>query len=107
MSKKNKEKLLGQIIVGPVTYDVVEVRELRNDEGARLYGQCLDSKDEIRLTEGLKPNRKRTALLHETLHALDNLHLIGLSEKQIHRLAVGLINLIDDNPDLLGGYDGR
>jgi hypothetical protein len=103
MSKK-KQKRFGKMIIGPVAYEVVEVRDLRNAEGRALYGQCYDSGDEIRLTSGLKPERQRLVLLHESLHAIDNLYLIGLSEEQIHRLAVGLRSAVDDNPDLLKGY---
>jgi hypothetical protein len=101
--QKNVRANVGEVIVGPVTFDVIEVRDLRNEEGQMLYGHAVHTCDELRINAGLKSSRRSTVLMHETLHAVDEVYQIGLSEKQVHRLAVGLMNLKRDNPDFFKG----
>jgi hypothetical protein len=44
---------------------------------------------------------QRSTLFHEAIHAVDHTYRIGLTETQVEALEVGLLALIDDNPELL------
>jgi len=41
------------------------------------------------------------SLLHEVIHAVDNHLNIKLTEKQVHKMANGLFEVLSDNPDLI------
>ena len=38
--------------------------------------------------------------MHETIHVIDEMFQIGLEEKQVEQLGVGIYNLIRDNPEM-------
>lgn len=104
MSKKAKKPQrthAGTVKVGPDQYDVYDVPDLHNATGGKLDGQAKYPEGEILLEASQKPRRRRSTLFHECLHVVSWQYEIGLSEKQVRRLETGLLNLIDDNPDLL------
>lgn len=58
-----------EIRVGPFTYQVLTVPDLRSDGGSRLYGQALYREQVIQLREDMTAERRGSALLHEIIHA--------------------------------------
>lgn len=71
-----------------------------HDGNAELYGE-MDSKLEIiTLDEDLSEDQKNATLLHEIIHALDDVMAIDLKEEQVIKLANGLYMLAKQN-DLL------
>ena len=115
MGKKAKKKApqrvhLMTLRVGPDEYEVYEHPEpgsLPQGPGGNLLGYCSHPEAEIVVKSSQRARRKRASLFHEVLHAVDWEYGIGLSEKQTRKLETGLLNVIDDNPDLLGGNHGR
>ena len=99
MSKKHKRKHLGQFVIGPMSCAVVEVPDLRNADGARLYGEYSPLPSEIRLHPGIDPGKRKAVIVHEAIHAIDDVYCIGLSEKQTHRLATAVTMMVRDNPE--------
>ncbi len=110
MGKKRKqaERLhLMTLRVGPDEYEVYEHPEpaslAEGPGGQGLLGYCSHPAAEIVLKSTQRARRKRSTLFHEALHAVNWEYGIRLSEKQIRKLETGVLNLLDDNPDLLGG----
>lgn len=73
--------------IGPYAYRVIVEKELRTDRGEDLFGEILHEEQVIRVKEGLSPERFLTVLIHEILHGVDELACVGLSEKQVLRIA--------------------
>lgn len=43
----------------------------------------------------------RETLLHEVIHAVEEQLSLGLKEKQVHCLAIGMFQVLNENPDLV------
>ena len=56
--------------------------------------------ERILLNSGASGEAKKAALMHETIHVIDEMFQIGLEEKQVEQLGVGIYNLIRDNPEM-------
>ena len=81
------------------TYQISEVDNL-HDGADDLYGQVRYLEERILLNSGASGEAKKAALMHETIHAIDEMFQIGLEEKQVEQLGVGIYNLIRDNPEV-------
>lgn len=86
--------------VGPFVYAVVRAAVVRADDDTRLHGQINFQTLVIRVSAGLAPMQERETLLHEAIHAIDHAARIGLTEKQVSRLSMGLLAALLDNPAL-------
>ena len=83
-------------------YQVKQVENLHN--GANdLYGQIDYNSETISLRSDSSEEQKRATLVHEMVHALDEIFIIGLKEKQVEKLGNALYALIRDNPEIFGG----
>jgi flagellar assembly factor FliW len=60
-------------------------------------GICNSSQNTIDLKEGMQFEKGQEVLLHEVLHAISDLMEIGLKEKQVSTLAVGVYQFLKDN----------
>lgn len=89
--------------VGSVVLPVVLVDEIPVD-GGRASGQWHYESGELRVSRALNPTegQQRETMLHEVLHVIDDALVLGLTEKQIHRLSAMLAAVLVDNPDLMG-----
>lgn len=81
------------------TYQISEVDNL-HDGGDDLYGQVQYLEERILLNSAASDETKKAALIHEAVHAVDEMFGIGLKEKQVEQLGVGIYNLIRDNPEM-------
>lgn len=102
MGKRKKKPIppLMTLKVGPKRYEVLAVTNISHN-GVALCGQCDSQAGQILLDVEFFASSQRETLFHEALHAVDHLLSIGLTEEQVGALSVGLLNLIDDNPQLL------
>lgn len=89
--------------VGGITLPVVLVDDIPVD-GGRASGQWHYDSGELRVNRALNPTegQQRETMLHEVLHVIDDALVLGLTEKQIHRLSAMLAAVLVDNPDLMG-----
>lgn len=92
-------KLPEQVKVGPYTYPVSVVEDLRDpdDRKQQLYGYYRTSPPAIQVRADEHAPRMLASFLHEAIHVIDEYMLIGLSEKQTTRLATGLAAFLADN----------
>lgn len=98
---KEKKSLLMRLKVGPVSYSVHAAKHLRNENEELLSGQCNSIIGRIYVDPGFFPSSQRSTLFHEAIHAVDHVYGVGLTEEQVRLLEVGILSLIDDNPQLL------
>lgn len=68
-----------------------------NVDGTECWGIYDDNKHVIYLKRGMERTRKLEILLHEAIHAIDHIHVLGLSEKAVKILGVEILALIRNN----------
>lgn len=70
------------------------------DELPRAFGEYDYETQIVRIVRGQHPAFEADTLLHELIHAIDDVMQLGLKERQVHCVASGVIALLKDNPDL-------
>lgn len=80
-------------------YLVTEQKNL-HDESSDLLGQINYLSQTILLNADAKEEQKKATLMHEIIHALDEMYSIELKEKQVEKLGNALYMLQKDNPGL-------
>lgn len=92
-------KIPGKIKVLYKEYTVEETANL-HDNGGDLYGQIHYLPEKIFLNVDAREEQKKSTLLHELIHAMDEIYSIGLKEKQVNKLGNAFYMLQKDNPEL-------
>lgn len=92
-------KIPGKIKVLYKEYTVEETANL-HDNGGDLYGQIHYLPEKIFLNVDAKEEQKKSTLLHELIHAMDEIYSIGLKEEQVEKLGNAFYMLQKDNPEL-------
>ena len=65
------------------------------------YGRCESGKCLISVNPDHHGEQQRDALLHEALHAIDHEMYSDMREKQIRRIATGLLHFMRSNPEVV------
>lgn len=90
-----------EVLIGPYRYPVV----FAADPALTLqpnWGNISHDPHRIDVMARADEMRQRAILLHELLHGIDEQIVIGLSEKQVLKLAPALLELLRRNPLLVG-----
>ena len=96
------------IKIGASIYQIVDVLDLRNDDGTRLSGKVTVSKRMIKVDAENDEQEKRQTLWHETLHViLTQAGRYEHSESEINTLAYGIMSVLDDNPWMAQSGGGK
>lgn len=85
-----KVKVMGRTL----SIKYVDGLPLEGDE----QGECDIDKSAIYIKDGLETQQERSAILHETIHAIDFLLNLKLTEEQVLGLEAGLYQVNSDNP---------
>ena len=88
-----KVKVLGQTF----TVSYVNGEPLDEDD----LGECSVDKLTISVRDGLPVEKERLVVVHELVHAIEDVLGLKLREKQVEGLETGIYALIRDNPSLL------
>lgn len=85
-----------------ILYKEYEIEQQKNihNEGGDLYGQIQYLSEKILLNADSSEEQKKATLIHEIIHALDDMYNIGLKEKDIEKLGNAVYMLIRDNPEM-------
>jgi hypothetical protein len=84
-----------EIKVGPIIYEVKEVANLLDADGAqKLLGNIRYKDCSIQIEPDQNFQSKRVVLIHEALHAVATQGILNLSEEQIEKLAYGVAEII-------------
>ena len=65
-----------------------------------LVGECDTDKQTLTVQDKMPLESEQDTLLHECLHAIDEMVDSKLKESQVKRLATGLLAVLKDNPRL-------
>lgn len=71
--------------------------QLRRNGGKEYAGDCNFSKDQITINSKHSEDEEFSTLLHESIHMLDDIFCIKLSEEQVRKLERGLYMYLTDN----------
>jgi len=63
------------------------------------FGMCFFIKGEIHVRPNQSEDQARDTLLHEVIHAIDNVETLNLTEEQVRTLATDLRAVFTANPD--------
>lgn len=74
----------------------VDRKELPND-----YGECNNETQIIRVRKDNHGETQADVLLHEIIHAVDFAVNSDMTERQVHSIATGLLQVILDNPEIV------
>jgi hypothetical protein len=90
-----------QIRIGPIDYDVIEVKGLVSKEFA--CGECNYERGRIRIDAGMHSQVKQVTIWHEAIHAILHGAAIGDHDEQVvDALAHGIVQVLRDNAELRG-----
>ena len=92
--------MIQDVTVGPITYEVKEVDEIR--EGSAVFdGMIYYNEARIEIAKELDPQFKRVVVMHEVAHALLKHAGQANDEKLVTALGYALVDLIQQNPELV------
>lgn len=97
-------KCPSKIKIGPRTYDIKYVEDLRSEDDKQIHGQCHPDELTISLHTGQKKNTEQDSVMHEVLHGIFNLihlHMPDLEENIVCRMSPVLLGVIKENPKLV------
>ena len=81
--------------VGPFIYKILEDGAV---EQRQLYAEVYLRTFEIKIDPTIADQKLPVSLWHELLHCLDDIQGMELDEKNVSRLANGIVMLLRDNP---------
>lgn len=88
-----------EIKIGFKKYKVEKVEDL--DDGSKLlYGNIDFDNDVINICNKYSDAQQTVTLIHESIHGIDDLLEIDLTEDQVRKLGKGIYQFIVDNPSL-------
>lgn len=98
-------KLPDSVKIGPFAYPIELKEKVVGQNGEDLWGHWHSfPRQYIEIKDGVSAERQLSIFLHEALHGIDESWEVGLKEKQIRRLGIGLTAFLRDNcllhPDL-------
>ena len=71
------------------------------EELPKAFGEYDYETQIVRIQAGQQPAFEADTLLHELIHAIDDVMQLGMRERQVHCVASGLIALFKDNPEVI------
>lgn len=85
--------------IGPYTYRVSRPEHCYNDDGTqKLWGHIAHSPEQhITIWRDAPDDRAWDTLIHESLHAINDLATLELTEEQIARIATAFFAFLRDN----------
>lgn len=89
-----KVKIPREFKIGAGSYTVSLERDLKLNEG--VWGETNYIRRIIRVDEGLLGGDRETTFFHEVLHTIDHEYACSLDEKDIERMANGLMVILRD-----------
>lgn len=96
---------INHLHIGGITYRVIYLEEIRNDDDRRLYGDIKYENAEIRVALHDQQVQLNT-LIHEAIHGiLNHAGITEHDEKTIEIVANGLMQVLAANPQLRGCFD--
>lgn len=77
-----------------------EVKELPEEHRNNTYGMCHYKPQRLEYDPDLQGLIAEDTVMHEIVHAIDDVLHLNLSESTVHRLGYSLAKVLRDNPHL-------
>jgi len=84
-----------------------QIRSGNEQELPDHLGLCLPDQRKILLHEQQDDVSRKHTLLHELLHSIEQKLSLNITETQVDLMALGLLDLFRNNPELLAIFDDR
>jgi hypothetical protein len=82
------------------TVDVEFKKDPKMGDGSKTYGFYDEDEGRVVAALNIKPDDQREVVMHELFHVIDDTLGIGLPEKKIRPLSVGVFTMLKENPEL-------
>lgn len=84
--------------IGGIVYKIKQISPcIRPGTGETVWGYVDFAKCEIGIDKELAEDKKRTVLMHEAVHAIDEAVGLGFSEEATDRVAVAIVDMLIRN----------
>ena len=70
------------------------VQYVKSNDINGSFGSAKRADALIRINSEISPEQQEETLLHEVMHIVDEELLLGMTEEQIHRMAVGVYSAV-------------
>ena len=90
---------MDKIKIGYKIYEVEEVEpnSILMASSDECYGQIHYHDKKIYLNSKYDEDQKKSTLIHEVIHGLDEMYVIELDESQVEKLGIAITILLKDN----------
>jgi hypothetical protein len=82
------------VVIGK-TFTIEYVEKVDDDDNS---GECDDAAQIIKVNRKQHAESIKDTLLHEVIHAVERQLDLRMKEKQVHALAVGMLQVLRENP---------
>lgn len=92
--------MIDKIKIGWKEYDIdIYESELsdENNKDVEIFGDMNPKTGKIRLTNKYGQETLESTLIHEVLHAIDDMYGVGLTENAVEALGNGIYTVLKDN----------
>ena len=90
-----------KIKIGGLEYTVNYYDRIVEDDGIENFGIVRYSEQEINISKDSTKQRQKMVLLHECIHAMDDLDGFGFDENKVRQVSNMLFNFMLDNKELI------
>ncbi len=102
---KSKRLFPTAIRIGPVTYQVKWIADLRTENRHKARGAIVAFSGAIEMDTRERGRAALETLLHEAIHGVvAQMEIKGLTEHAVGALGYGLTEMLLDNPDVIAAY---
>ena len=99
-----KIKVPRKIKVSSFVYELVLAENLTRDH--QLLGQCLSDSVIMKIDPKTPPQTRDVTLMHEIVHAINDVYNCGLEEPNIDRIAHGLADVLKNSFNIELDWEG-
>ena len=89
-----------KVKIGFKDYEIQLADKTLNNDEQLLFGMILYNDGIIKIVKDYSKDVQFCTLMHEAVHAIDELFSIGLEEDQAVKLGKGIAQFIKDNPQV-------
>lgn len=86
--------------IGYRNYELKFEDIIYTDKPEELYGEIKYDDEVIRISRKFSLKQQAATILHEILHGIDEDREVGLTEKQVSQISIGLFDVMAKNPKL-------
>lgn len=95
------KKYCGKVKVGSSIYKIFKKSGLVTEDGTGALGKARHLEGRILLSKGYNIARTYKVFWHELIHCIECERGLDLEEREVDQVALGLVELLQDNPQLL------